>query len=138
VILTFGKAVAYLDYQNGQAFIPSQQDYKYKACAVIDETTGKSMEYRDLLKDPKHKDTWSRAASNEFGRLFNGVGTKEDGTKRIIGTNTCIWIPKTKVPRGKRVTYARTVVAVRPENVEYAPALIAANQASRMNWCLSI
>ena len=50
----FGKAITFLDYQEGQAFIPNQQEYKYKACAVIDETTGKSMEYRDLVKDPKN------------------------------------------------------------------------------------
>jgi hypothetical protein len=72
----YGKAVATLEYQGGKAdaFIPDQQEYKYRACAVIDEEPGKSMEYRDLLKDPKHRETWSRAAANEFGRLFNGVG----------------------------------------------------------------
>jgi hypothetical protein len=59
----YGKAVAILEYQGGitDAFMPDQQEYKYRACAVIDEETGKSMEYRDLLKDPKHRETWSRA-----------------------------------------------------------------------------
>jgi hypothetical protein len=32
--------------------------------------------------------------------------------------NTCRWIKKSQVPKGKRVTYARTVVAVRPEKEE--------------------
>jgi hypothetical protein len=66
----YGKAAAILEYQGGKAnaFIPDQQDYKYRACAVIDEETGKSMEYRDFLKDPKHRETWSRAAANEHGR----------------------------------------------------------------------
>jgi hypothetical protein len=116
----YGKAVAILEYQGGKAdaFIPDQQDYKYRACAVIDEETGKSMEYRDLLKDPKHRETWSRAAANEHGRLFNGVGKNADGTQRVKGTNTCRWIKKSQVPKGKRVTYARTVVAVRPEKEE--------------------
>jgi hypothetical protein len=68
----YGKAVAIVEYQGGtDAFIPNQQDYKCRACAVIDEETGKSMEYRDILKDPKHLETWSRAAANEFGRFFN-------------------------------------------------------------------
>jgi hypothetical protein len=54
----YGKAVAILEYQGGNdAFIPDQQDYKYRACAVIDEETGKLMEYRDMLKDPKHRET---------------------------------------------------------------------------------
>jgi hypothetical protein len=116
----YGKAVAILEYQGGKAdaFIPDQQDYKYRACAVIDEETGKSMEYRDLLKDPKHREIWSRAAANEFGRLFNGVGKNADGTQRVKETNTCHWIKKSQVPKGKRVTYARTVVAVRPEKEE--------------------
>jgi hypothetical protein len=51
----YGKAVAILKYQEiYDSFVPDQQDYKYRACAVIDEETGKSLEYRDLLKDPKH------------------------------------------------------------------------------------
>jgi hypothetical protein len=65
----FGKAVAILDYLGGKesAFIPDKQEYKYRASAVIDEDTGKPMEYRDLLKDSKHREDWSRAAANEFG-----------------------------------------------------------------------
>jgi hypothetical protein len=46
------------------------------------------------LKDPKHREKWSRAAANEFGGLFNGAGKNEDGTQRIKGTNTCLWIKK--------------------------------------------
>jgi hypothetical protein len=76
------------------------------------------MEYRDLLKDPKHRDTWSCAAANKHGRLFNGVGKNTDGTQGVEGTNTCHWIKKSQVPKGKRVTYARIVVAVRPEKAE--------------------
>jgi hypothetical protein len=98
----FGKAVAILEYQGGNdAFIPDQQDYKYQACAIIDDETAKSMEYRELLKDSKHRETWSRAAANEHGRLFNGVGKNADGTQRVEGTNTCRWIKKSQVPKGK-------------------------------------
>jgi hypothetical protein len=74
------------------AFIPDKQEYKYRADAVINEETGKSMEYKDLLKDRKYREDWSSAATNEFGRLFNGVGKNKDGTQRIVGTNTCHWI----------------------------------------------
>jgi hypothetical protein len=79
----FRKAVAFLDFMGGKedAFIPDKQEYKYRANTVIDEDTGKSMECRDLLKDPKHREDWSRAGSNEFGRLFNGVGKNKDGTQ---------------------------------------------------------
>jgi hypothetical protein len=66
----FGKAVAFLDYMGGKedAFIPDKQEYKYRADAVINDETGKLMEYKDLLKDPKYREDWSRAAANEFGR----------------------------------------------------------------------
>jgi hypothetical protein len=130
----FRKAVAILDYLGGKedAFIPDKQEYKYRADAVIDEETGKSVEYKDLLKDPKYREDWSRAAANEFGhskiqniedwsraaanefrRLFNGAGRNKDGIQRVIGTNTCHWIKRSQVPKGKKVTYARTVVAIR-------------------------
>jgi hypothetical protein len=52
------------------------------------------MEYRDLFKDPKYRETWLRAAANEFGRFFDGVGKKADGTQRVKGPNTCHWIKK--------------------------------------------
>ena len=68
------------------------------------------MEYRELLKHPKHKKTWSMAGYKEFGRLFQGFGRNKDGTKQVEGTDTCHWIPKSKVPKNKKVTYARTVV----------------------------
>jgi hypothetical protein len=112
--------VAILDCMGGKedVFIPDKQEYKYRADAVINEETGKSMEYKDLLKDPKYREEWSRAAANEFGRLFNGVGKNADGTQRVVGTNTCHWIKRSQVPRGKKVNYARTVVAIRTEKAE--------------------
>ncbi|MBV5280410.1 MAG: hypothetical protein J0651_03970, partial [Actinobacteria bacterium] len=44
----------------------------------------------------------------EIGRLFQGY-------KIIKGTNTCYWIRKNDIPRGKRATYLRIVCAHRPE-----------------------
>ena len=37
---------------------------------VIDDETGKAMEYRDLLKDPKYKNTWSMSGYKEYGKLL--------------------------------------------------------------------
>ena len=64
------------------------QDYKY-ANAVIDEETGEVMNLRKLMKHPKYTETWTRAAANEYGRLFQGCGNNNDGSQRIEGTNTC-------------------------------------------------
>ena len=44
-----------------------------------------------------------------------GFGKNKDGTQIVKGTNTCHWCKKPKVPKHKKVTYARTVVDVRPE-----------------------
>ena len=91
------------------------QGYKY-ANGVVDDETGKIMDLKSLLKHPKYIDTWTKAAADEYGRLFQGIGKSDDGSKqRIEGTNTCHWIKKEQVPNNKRATYVRTVVDVRPE-----------------------
>lgn len=64
------------------------QGYKY-ANPVIDKETGRALEYRHLIQDPKYKDVWSEADCKEFGRLFQGYGKKPDGTKIAKGTNMC-------------------------------------------------
>ena len=43
-----------------------------------------------------------KAASNEYGRLFQGCGRNEDGSQQIEGTNACHWIKKNQVPKGKQ------------------------------------
>ena len=42
------------------------QGYKY-ANAVIDKETGRALEYRHLIQDPKYKDVWSEAGCKESG-----------------------------------------------------------------------
>ena len=64
------------------------QGYKY-ADTVIDEEIGKAIEYQELLKDLQYKDTRSRAGSNEYGRLFQGVGKNDNGMQQVEGKNTC-------------------------------------------------
>jgi hypothetical protein len=39
------------------------------ANAVFDEETGKSLEYRQLVKMEKYRETWTRSFTNELGRL---------------------------------------------------------------------
>ena len=43
------------------------------AGSTIDEITGKSLEYRDLVKDPKLVPTWHKSLANELGRLAHGI-----------------------------------------------------------------
>jgi hypothetical protein len=78
------------------------------ANAFIHPTTGANMEYRGLIADKETFSTWDGAASNEFGRLAQGV----DG--RSEGSNTIYFIPRSAVPPNKAVAYGRFVVDVRP------------------------
>ena len=82
--------------------------------AVLDQETGKLLNYRQLLKSPKYNKEWSISSANEFGRLLNGVG------KRVTGTNTMRAILESEVPkdRKKDVTYGSFLCTVRPEKDE--------------------
>ena len=60
-------------------------------------------------------ETWTKAAANEYGRLFQGCCRKEDSSQRTKGTNACHWIRRNQVPKGKRLSYSREVADIRPE-----------------------
>ena len=62
-----------------------KQSTKPKLPKYIDETTGKSLEYRDLIKDPKLREIWAKSFANELGRLAQGI-------RDIIGTDTIHFI----------------------------------------------
>jgi hypothetical protein len=66
---------------------------------VINKDTGASLEYGQLIQDKTTFPFWNKIASNEFGRLVQGVGG------RIEGSNTIFFIPHQAIPKGKFVTY---------------------------------
>jgi hypothetical protein len=43
------------------------------AFAVIDKTTGKAFEYKDLIHSTEHKELWTTSYANELGRLTQGI-----------------------------------------------------------------
>ena len=94
--------------------VAARRRAKEQANPVLDHDTGEMLEYRQLLRHPKFKAAWNRAAANEFGRLAQGIGG------RIEGTNTIEFIHKHEVPqnRFKDVTYIRFVSNVRTEKEE--------------------
>ena len=81
--------------------------------AVIDDETGDSMEYRQLIKHPKYKEIWSKSYANELGRLTNGI-------RDIPGTKTMTYIYKKDIPKDrlKNVAYSKIVVVERPQKTE--------------------
>jgi hypothetical protein len=84
------------------------------ANAIIDPDTGASMEYRHLIKDPKHTTGWTCSFTSELGLLTQGIGGCE------TGTNTVFFIPHNKVPpnRRKDVTYGRICINYRSHKQE--------------------
>jgi hypothetical protein len=42
--------------------------------AVLDEDSGKLLNYRQLVRHPKYRDEWNQSSANEFGRLGNRAG----------------------------------------------------------------
>jgi hypothetical protein len=54
------------------------------ANSVINQDTGASLEYRQLIQDEANFPIWNKAAANEFGRLAQGVGCAMKDQKKII------------------------------------------------------
>ena len=81
--------------------------------AVIDNDTGKKLEYRDLIKKDKCRDTWIKSLANELGRLSQGI-------RNIKGTDTIFFVLKSAIPKDrlKEITYGRIVVAYKPKKSE--------------------
>eukprot|EP00957_Ditylum_brightwellii_P109662 8364670-Ditylum_brightwellii.AAC.1 len=82
-----------------------------QANAVVDPTTGKSLEFYHLIKS-QDKKIWATPMANELGRLAQGVGN------RIKGMDTIIFTKYDQVPQGKLPTHARIVCDIRPQKEE--------------------
>ena len=82
---------------------------------IHDEETNIYLNYRQLVRHPKYKETWSKLAANEFGRLANGL---KDG--RVKPINTIRFIQKEEVPfdRIKDVTYGSFSCDIKPNKEE--------------------
>jgi hypothetical protein len=75
---------------------------QHLANAVIHPVTGKEMEYPALMKDPRLQPLRTRGFGNECGRLFQGI-------RDIPGTDTCIFIKLTNIPKDRNITYGKIV-----------------------------
>jgi hypothetical protein len=73
--------------------------------AVLNNETGKLMEMRHLLRNPKYTKLWGELYTKELGGLAQGVS----GMK---GTDTIVFIGYNKILLNKRrhITYGKTVV----------------------------
>ena len=75
--------------------------------AVINEVTGQSMDVRQLLQEP-NKSIWRTSLDKNLGRLTQGVGTRMS-----CSSNTIFYMPKSRIPSNRKVTYTRMVTTIR-------------------------
>ena len=76
---------------NAQPMI--DHDYFTKmANVIIDEYTGVSMEYIQLIKNLKHRPDWIKPFTNEIGRLYQGVGGRVEGRNTMFFCTTIIYM----------------------------------------------
>ena len=65
--------------------------------SVMDADTGKLLNYKQLMREPKYKKRWSTSSANEFERLANGV---EGHIKNP--NNTIKFINKKDMPKDRK------------------------------------
>ena len=80
----------------------------HSANAAVHPDTGLSVEYPALLKSSEGK-LWEESNEDEFGRLAQGSSRIKQGT------NTIHFIKRSAIPKGRKATYLRLVVADRPQ-----------------------
>ena len=62
--------------------------------AIIEDETGKALEYRDLIKINTYRDTWSKSLANEIRQLYQII-------QDIVYTNTMFFVRKAEIPKIK-------------------------------------
>ena len=77
---------------------------------IIDEDTLVSIEYIQLIKEPKHIPVWVKYFANEIRRLAQDIGN------RVESTDTMFFIKRNTIPENRRkdVTFGRIVVNFHP------------------------
>ena len=99
------------------------------ASAILDAETGELLEYRHLMKRPKHRPIWGHSFGNEVGRLAQGM------PGRVEGSDTIFFIRKSDIPHDRRrdTTYSRIVCDFRPNKEETHRTRITAG-GDRINY----
>ena len=96
-----------INIDNNTGSIPMELQAQWLENSVVEDTTGELLEYRHLIRHDKYKQLWEAGMCRELGQLSQGfVETK--------GTSTIFFIPRSKVPAGRKVTYMTIVCTEKP------------------------
>ena len=84
------------------------------ANSITDPSTGKQLEYKQLINHPDRKirQMWQHSSANEFGCLAQGMGG------RIEGTDTIKFLRYHEMLKNRRPTYVRFVCEIHPQKAE--------------------
>ena len=91
--------------------MPSKKFIEQMCASAINVDTGKLTEYRQLLQSSQGH-LWVRGGCEEWARLAQGLPT--EGIPIEAGTNTIRFISYNEVPPDRKATYAKIVVADKP------------------------
>ena len=87
---------------------------------VLDETSGQSLQYRQLRKHQKFAHICNTSCANELGRLCQGIeqGLKVSKHQRVKGTNTFYLINFAYIPQDRRneICHCMLFCKVKPHN----------------------
>ena len=78
----------------------------HEANSVTHHISRVAQEYRHLIKGPERR-TWERSVANKLVQLAQGI-------IEVKGANTVMFIPKSKVPKDKKLTYGKIVCETKP------------------------
>jgi hypothetical protein len=79
--------------------------------------TGKAENIDSLLRGPDAA-IWRRSLANEWGRCCSGLKQQRSVSEQIAGNDTMFFILPSRVPAGRKVTYAAFVCTMRPGKAE--------------------
>jgi hypothetical protein len=81
------------------------------ALSVLDPSTGKFLEHRQLRQDPCYKAAWDTSYANKLGHLCQGIGSgATPDSKQVAGTNTFFIIDYHDITAHKRKEICHTMV----------------------------
>jgi hypothetical protein len=76
---------------------------------VLHPSTGKEMQYKDIMKHPLLGPSYKRGFGNELGRLCQGI-------RDIKGTNTYFFVELKNIPKDRQITYGKLVCDHEPKS----------------------